>query len=104
MIDPIGIEPRLMAFRSPWQNGIAERWVRSARRELLDQVIVLNEDPLRHLLHEYVDYYDADRVHTQVWDFQMGRRAEHRPSPEAQIVGFPRVGGLHHRYEWKEAG
>ena len=32
-IENIGIEPRRTAFRSPWQNGIAKRWVGSARRE-----------------------------------------------------------------------
>jgi hypothetical protein len=34
------------AYRSLWQNGVAERWVGSCRRDLLDHVIVLNE---RHL-------------------------------------------------------
>jgi transposase InsO family protein len=29
------------AFRSPWQNGIAERWGGSVRRDLLNHVIVL---------------------------------------------------------------
>jgi transposase InsO family protein len=99
----IGIEPRRTAFRSPWQNGIAERWVRSARRELLDHVIVLNEKHLHRLLREYVDYYNTDRVHTQLRDSPVARPTECRPSPEAQIVGLPRVGGLHHRYEWQEA-
>jgi transposase InsO family protein len=103
MIDQIGIEPRRTAFRSPWQNGIAERWVGSARRELLDHVIVLNEDHLRRLLREYVDYYNADRVHTELQDSPMGRPTECRPSPQAQVVGLPRVGGLHHRYEWQDA-
>ena len=41
------------AYRSPWQNGIAERWVGSIRRELLDHVIVLNRRDLRRLLNEY---------------------------------------------------
>jgi transposase InsO family protein len=41
------IDPKRTAFRSPWQNGTAERVVGSVRRELLDHVIVLNEDPLR---------------------------------------------------------
>ncbi len=91
MIDHSGIEPRRAAFRSPWQNGIAERWIGSARRELLDHVIVLNEDHLRRLLREYVDYYNADRVHTKLQDSPIGRPTECRPSPEAQIVGLPRV-------------
>ena len=26
-----------------------------------------------------------------------------RPSPTAKIVALPRVGGLHHRYEWRDA-
>jgi transposase InsO family protein len=41
-----GIEPKRTSFRSPWQNGVAERWVGRCRRDLLDHVIVLNE---RHL-------------------------------------------------------
>ena len=42
----MGSEPTRTTFRSPWQNGVAERWVGSCRRDLLDHVIVLNE---RHL-------------------------------------------------------
>ena len=102
-IEYLGIEPKRTAFRSPWQNGIAERWVGSARREMLDHVIVMNERHLYRLLREYVDYYNTDRVHTQLRDSPMGRPTEHRPSSKAQIVGLPRVGGLHHRYEWQEA-
>jgi transposase InsO family protein len=41
-----GIEPKRTSFRSPWQNGVAERWVGNCRRDLLDHLIVLNE---RHL-------------------------------------------------------
>jgi putative transposase len=36
-----GIYPRRTAFRSSWQNGTAERFVGSVRRELLDHVVVL---------------------------------------------------------------
>jgi len=31
------------ALQSPWQNGVAERWVGSCRHELLDHIITLNE-------------------------------------------------------------
>ena len=99
----LGLEPKRTAYRSPWQNGTAERWVGSVRRELLDHVIVTNEQHLQRLLCEYVAYYNADRVHTQLRDSPAGRSTEHRPSPNARVVGLPRVGGLHHRYTWSEA-
>ncbi len=51
------------ARRSPWQNGVAERWVGSCRRVLLDHVIVVNEGHLRSLVPEYLRYYHADRAH-----------------------------------------
>src|SRR6202023_356503 len=59
----IGSQPTRIAFRSPWQNGIAERWVGSCRRDLLDHVIVLNERHLKRLMAEYVRYYHEDRTH-----------------------------------------
>jgi transposase InsO family protein len=97
------VDPKRTAFRSPWQNGTAERVVGSVRRELLDHVVVLNEDHLRRLLREYVDYYNAERVHTSIGDAPVGRPVESRPSDRAKVVGLPRVGGLHHRYRWREA-
>jgi transposase InsO family protein len=102
-IERFGINPKRTAFRSPWQNGTAERFVGSVRRELLDHVVVLGEDHLRRLLREYVEYYNGDRVHTSIGDAPAGRLAEAKPSDSAKIVGFPRVGGLHHRYTWREA-
>jgi transposase InsO family protein len=102
-IKSFGIEPKRTAFQSPWQNGVAERWVGSCKREIADHVIVFNEDHLRRLLREYVSYYNAERVHTVIRDAPEGRAIEARPSPGAKVVGLPRVGGLHHRYVWQEA-
>lgn len=45
-IKSMQITPVRTSIGSPWQNGVAERWVGSCRRELLDHVIALNE---RHL-------------------------------------------------------
>lgn len=102
-IKNFGIDPRRTAFGSPWQNGTAERVVGSVRRELLDHVFVLNEEHLIRLLREYVDYYNGERVHTSIEDSPVGRPMESQPSHRAKFVGFPRVGGLHHRYAWREA-
>jgi putative transposase len=42
-----GLDPKRTIVHSPWQNGVAERWIGSCRRELLDDVIPLNERHLR---------------------------------------------------------
>jgi hypothetical protein len=59
----MGSEPTRTAVRSPWQNGVAERWVGSCRRDLLDHVIILNERHLKRLMSCYVVYYHEDRTH-----------------------------------------
>ena len=53
------MKPIRTSVRSPWQNGVAERWVGSCRRELLDHVIVLSESHLRRLVREYTQYYNC---------------------------------------------
>ena len=45
-VHSLKMSPVRTSFDSPWQNGIAERWVGSCRRDLLDHVIALNQ---RHL-------------------------------------------------------
>jgi len=46
------MRPVRTSFESPWQNGVAERWVESCRRELLDHVIAVDERHLKRLLSE----------------------------------------------------
>jgi transposase InsO family protein len=59
----MGIRDRPTAPRSPWQNGYAERWIGSMRRECLDHVIVLGEQHLRGVLRSYARYYNGVRTH-----------------------------------------
>jgi transposase InsO family protein len=59
----LGVIPVRTAIRSPWQNGVAERWVGNCRRDLLDHVIVLNERHLKRMMSEYIRYYHEDRTH-----------------------------------------
>ena len=42
-------------------NAVAERWVRSARSECLDHLIVFSEANLRRVLSAYVAYYNRWR-------------------------------------------
>jgi putative transposase len=61
-ITSFGIQPKRTSFQSPWQSGVAERFVGSCRRELFNHVIVLNERHLRRLMNEYIRYYHNDRT------------------------------------------
>ncbi len=85
------------AVGCPWQNGVAERWVGSCRRELLDHVLAINQSHLKRLLSSYVKYYHQDRTHCGL----QKQTPEKRPrcSGEGKVLAWPRVGGLHHRYE-----
>ena len=93
-----GIQPKRTSFRSPWQNGIAERFVGTCRRELLDHVIVLNEQHLKRLMNDFVRYYHGDRTHLGLAKETPGkRRAEKSTGASSGVVSLSRVGGLHHR-------
>ena len=96
-IRALGSKPKRTSFQSPWQNGVAERWVESCRRDLLDHVIVLNERHLRRLLSEYVRYYHEDRTHLGLSKETPGGRI--RSMPRGRVITQARLGGLHHRYD-----
>jgi putative transposase len=104
-VNGMGTKPVRTAFASPWQNGTAERWISSARRDLLDHVVIFDDRQLLRLLREYVGtYYLTDRTHLGLAkDTPAGRAIEQRPSPTAKVIALPRCGGLHHRSVWREA-
>ena len=85
------------------QNAYVERWIGSARRDLLDHVIVLDENHLLRLLREYVTYYHNDRTHLGLGKDTPMQRGIEPPDKGATILALPRVGGLHHRYTRKAA-
>jgi putative transposase len=100
----MGLQPKRTSRKAPWQNGVAERWVGSCRRELLDHAIPLNGQHLRRLIAGFIRYYHADRIHDGLGkDTPDGRAVENRPNSEANVISFPRLGGLHHRYGWQQA-
>ena len=103
-LENMGIKEVITAARSPWQNPFVERLIGSIRRDCLDHVIVLNESHLSRILSSYFDYYHYDRTHYGLGkDTPVERPLQPRPAKGAKVIELPRVGGLHHRYEWKEA-
>ena len=99
-----GLKPKQTSILSPWQNGTAERWVGSCRREMLDHIIALDERHLLRLMRDYVSYHQQDRVHDSLAKDTPDKRAiEQQLAVNATVVGMPRLGGLHHRYAWRVA-
>jgi transposase InsO family protein len=99
-----GLKPKRTSVQAPWQNGTAERWIGSCRREILDHVIALNEDHLRRMIREYVRYYREDRIHDSLAKDAPNRRAiEPKPAADGTVISLPRLGGLQHRYAWRQA-
>ena len=91
------IDPVRTSFESPWQNGVAERWVESCRRDLLDHTIAMNEQHLKRLLSEYVRYYHEDRTHLGLGKGTPNGRG--RAPASGRVLAHERLGGLHHRYD-----
>jgi transposase InsO family protein len=103
-IHALGIEEVMMACRSPWQNAYVERLNGSIRRECLDHVVIWNERHPARILRSYFEYYNEDRTHLGLdKETPMRRPTSNRASPSSKLVELPRVGGLHHRYDWSKA-
>jgi transposase InsO family protein len=49
--------------RAPRANAIAERWIGTVRRELLDRMLILNRRQLGTVLAEYVAHFNTHRPH-----------------------------------------
>jgi hypothetical protein len=101
-VNGLGLHDVPTAPRSPWQNGYAERFIGSLRRECLDHMIVLNERQLSRILSAYARYYNRTRTHLALQKDAPERRAVHGQDL-GEVVAFPEVGGLHHRYERRAA-
>ena len=97
---------RPASFRSPWQNGYAERLIGSVRRECTDHLIAFNAGHLRRILAKYGTYYTAPIILYGTYyneartHFSLGKDAPcTRPIERfSDVVAHPILGGLHHRY------
>ncbi|MER7792800.1 integrase core domain-containing protein [Streptomyces sp. NPDC097640] len=49
--------------QSPRSNAFAERWVRTARAECTDRLLITGERRLRTILNKYAEHYNAGWAH-----------------------------------------
>ena len=100
----LAIYQKITSYKSPWQNGICERFILSARSEVLNHVIIFNEDHLRRLMKEYIEYYNKDRCHLSLErDSPFTREVQKKPSESGKVISISKLGGLQHHYKWKQA-
>ncbi|WP_324618154.1 integrase core domain-containing protein [Streptomyces sp. RTd22] len=80
--------------QSPRSNAFAERWIRTARTECTDRLLITGERHLHTVLTRYAEHYNAGRVHRsrdlRAPDDLQGRRT--RPAGAAGTAGLPGSG------------
>ena len=92
-----GIRVIKTAVRAPNMNAVAERFVGSARREMLDHVIVLDDQHLGRLIRQYQEYFNEARPHQGIGQRIPGKLVQ-AVDLSKPIVVKPVLGGLHHDY------
>jgi putative transposase len=86
--------------RAPRANGIAERFVGSIRRELLDRLLIINQRHAAAVLHEFERHYNGHRPHRTLGQAAPSRPLPRRPTTEIhKIERHDRLGGLVHEYQ-----
>jgi putative transposase len=80
-------------------NAIAERWIGTVRRELLDRMLILNRRHLEAVLGEYVAHFNDHRPHRAL---HQAAPLKPLPPPASPPQPHPRrrdrLGGLIHEY------
>ncbi len=96
-----GVEIIKTPVRAPKANAVAERFVRTARAECLDWLLIMNQRHLERVLRVFIHHYNTHRPHRSL-DLKP-------PDPLAQQLGVPhspmspverrdRLGGLLREY------
>ena len=85
--------------RAPRANGIAERWIGTARRELLDRLLIINRRHLMAVLTEYIAHFNDHRPHRALNQAAPLRSLPPLASPpQVHLRRRDLLGGLIHEY------
>jgi len=96
----VGVTTVRIPPRTPRANCYAERWIRTARAECTDRMLIYGERHLRSVLGEYVGYYNGHRPH---------QSRQQRPPDQDNQAGVPLdspvqrrkvLGGVIKEYYW----
>jgi transposase InsO family protein len=86
--------------RAPRANAIAERFVGTVRRELLDRILIINQQHAAAVLQEFRCHYNDHRPHRSLVQAAPARPLPQRaPTDVRKIQRHDRIGGLLHEYQ-----
>jgi len=94
-----GIHVLRTPVRAPRANAIAERWVGTVRRELLDRILIINRRHLMAVLTEYLAHFDHHRPHRALHQAAPLRSLPPPAAPsQPQVRRRDLLDGLIHEY------
>jgi putative transposase len=98
-----GIKVIRTPVQAPNTNAFAERWVRTARADCLDRILILGRRHLEHVLRVYRRHYNEHRPHRALRLLPPdGRPGGRDPTPLTAPASLRRrdlLGGLIHEYD-----
>jgi transposase len=99
VFDAAAIEVLTTPIQAPRANAIAERFVGSLRRELLDRILIVNQRHATAVLAEYERHFNEHRPHRALSQAAPLRPLpDPRPRHDFRIRRRDRLGGLLHEY------
>jgi putative transposase len=96
-----GVEIVRTPVRAPQANAVAERFVRTARAECLDWLLIVNQAHLEHVLRVFIDHDNGHRPHRALHLTPPNGTRPAAPATQAggvQARRRDRLGGLLHEY------
>ncbi len=99
ILEKYDVNVRKIPFRSPNLNPYAEGWVGTLKRECLDHFFVFGEKHLRHLVTEYVKYYNTKRPHSGLSNMPIRYKSK-PPNGRRRVCCKSALGGMIKHYYW----
>ncbi|MET7779840.1 integrase core domain-containing protein [Streptomyces sp. NPDC005388] len=93
-----GIEILKSAPQAPKMNAHVERFIRTARAECTDRLLIYNEQHARRILAEYAEHYNSGRPHRALQLRAPADDPDVIPFPAQRIERHDLLGGLIHEY------
>jgi putative transposase len=85
--------------QAPNANALAEWWVATLRRELLDRMLITGQRQLKAALSQYLMHYNTHRPHRSLDQASPLRSVPSpSPAPSVGVLRQDRLGGLIHEY------